>query len=90
MMLEREQRIEAERLGEVAHRQMVVDDRDIGAAGLGQHVECNTDFHVILPRARQMAIPGRDRRAVKAKPGSTHCAGAASRRNGMLPRHCGD
>ena len=45
MVLEREQRVEAERLGEVAHRQMVRHDRHVGAAGLGQHVERNADFH---------------------------------------------
>ncbi len=50
MMLEREQRVETERLGEVAHRQMVGHDRDIGAAGLGQHIERNADFHNGPPR----------------------------------------
>ena len=45
MMLEREQRVEAERLGEIAHGQMIRHDRHIGATRLGQHVERNADFH---------------------------------------------
>ena len=52
MVLEREQRVEAERLGEIAHRQMVGDDRHVGARRLGQHVERNTDFHCGPPQLR--------------------------------------
>ncbi len=48
MMLEREQRVEAQRLGEIAHRQMIGHDRHIGTAGLGQHIERNADFHCCL------------------------------------------
>ena len=45
VMLEREQRIEPERLGQIAERQMLAYHRGIGAAGLAQHVERDTDFH---------------------------------------------
>ena len=55
MMLEREDGIEAERLGEIAEREMLRDDLDIGAASLTQHVERNADFHRFLSVTRNRA-----------------------------------
>jgi hypothetical protein len=49
MMFEREQRVEAQRLGEVAHRQMLADHRGVRAAFLAQHVERDADFHGFPP-----------------------------------------
>ena len=49
MVLEREQRVEAERLGEVAHRQMVGDDRHIGAAGSDSMLSAMPTFIVAPP-----------------------------------------
>src|SRR6185437_8085550 len=45
MMLEREQRVEAERLGEVAECEMLGHHRDIRSTRLGQHVQRDADFH---------------------------------------------
>src|SRR5260370_339127 len=47
---QREQGADAEGLGEIAHRQVVGNDRHVGAAGLGQHVERYADFHDGSPR----------------------------------------
>ena len=49
MVFEREDRVEAERLGEVAERQMLADHRGVGPAGLTQHVERDPDFHRLPP-----------------------------------------
>ena len=49
VVLEREQRVEAERLGQIAERQMLADHRGVGAAGLAQHVERDPDFHGVPP-----------------------------------------
>jgi len=49
VVLQRKERVEAERLGEVAHRQMVGHDRHVGARRLRQHIERNADFHDDAP-----------------------------------------
>ncbi len=49
MVFEREERVEAERLGEVAERQMLADDRRVGPAGLTQHVKRDPYFHRLPP-----------------------------------------
>ena len=50
VMLEREQRVETERFGKVAHRQMVRHDRYVRPRRLGEHVERNADFHFGSPQ----------------------------------------
>src|SRR5689334_18024416 len=45
MVLQREQRVETQWLGEIAHRQMLSDDRGVRAPGLAQHVERGPDLH---------------------------------------------
>ena len=49
MVFEREDRVEAERLGKIAERQMLADHRGVGPAGLAQHVERDPDFHQLSP-----------------------------------------
>jgi hypothetical protein len=49
MVFERENRVEAERLGQIAERQVLADDRGVRAAGLTQHVERDPDFHRRTP-----------------------------------------
>jgi hypothetical protein len=49
MMLKREQRVEAQGLGEVAQGQMLHHHRRVGAPGLVQAVEGDPDLHGIPP-----------------------------------------
>ena len=48
MVFEREQGIEPERFGEVAHRQVAPDHGRIGPAGLAQHIQRDPDLHGTL------------------------------------------
>ena len=48
MMLEREQRVETERLGEIAHRQMIGHDRHIGRPGSDSMLSAMPTFMVAL------------------------------------------
>ncbi len=50
VVLEGEERIEAERLGEVAEGHVLGEDVSVGAIFLGQHVERDTNFHDAPPR----------------------------------------
>src|SRR5205814_4126245 len=45
VVFEREQRVEAQGLGEIADRQMLADDGCVRAPGLAQHVERGPDLH---------------------------------------------
>jgi hypothetical protein len=49
VVLECPQRIEAERLGQIAERHVLREYRRVGAAFLLQHVERHSDFHECLP-----------------------------------------
>jgi hypothetical protein len=49
VMFQREQRVEAERLSEIAQLGMLVDNRNVRTCSLGQHVERHTDFHGGFP-----------------------------------------
>ena len=63
MVLKREDRVEAQRLGEIAHRQMLADHRGVRAPVLAQHVERDADFHGLPPaigwaKVRPIGRPG--------------------------------
>ena len=49
VVLEREDGVEAERLSQVAERQVLADDRGVRAPFLREHVERHPDFHDVLP-----------------------------------------
>ena len=77
MMLEREQRVEAERLGEVAHRQMIGDDRHVGARpGSDSMLSAMPTFMVAL----LAAITGFDSLATRVDAAGCGCPGTLLRR----------
>jgi hypothetical protein len=57
-MLQREQRVEAERLGEVTELKMLVDDGRVGAARLTEHVERDADLDAACCENCDAEMPG--------------------------------
>ena len=56
VMLQRPQRVEPERLGEIAERHVLAEHRRVGQAFLRQHVERDADFHDRPPRSIRFAL----------------------------------
>ena len=67
VVFEREQRVEAQGLGEIADRQMLADDGYVRAPGLAQHVERGPDLHGNPPSPSLPACSA-DRSAPSTKP----------------------
>src|ERR1019366_87284 len=57
VMLQCEQTVEAERFGEIAELQMLVDDGGVRAACLAEHVERDSDFHGWHPLPGYRTLP---------------------------------
>jgi hypothetical protein len=52
MVLQGEERVKTERLGQVPEGHVFGEYRRIGAPGLGEHVQCDADFHESPPSYR--------------------------------------